>query len=168
MKHLKYLRYIIRHKWFVALACFREGLWWRGIKHDWSKFLPSEWFPYAEFFYGTRYTSDQKRQCFNVTGSLLPTEESMEADFNKAWLMHQHRNSHHWQHHVLRNDDGTTQLLEMPRNDVIEMLCDWEGAGIAINGKVDTLAWYTKNRDKIQLNMATRDFVDKRVGWSTP
>lgn len=167
-KHLKYLRYLVRHKWFVALACFRRGLWWRAIKHDWSKFLPSEWFPYAEFFYGTRYTDEQRHQCFNVTGSLLPTEDSMRNDFDKAWLMHQHRNSHHWQHHVLRNDDGTTVTLRMPSDDAQEMLCDWEGAGRAINGKIDTLSWYSKNRDRIQLHAETRAFVDWELGWKQP
>jgi len=52
VKHLAYLRYVLRHKWFVLLACWRAGLYWRGIVHDWHKFLPSEWFPYVEHFHG--------------------------------------------------------------------------------------------------------------------
>ncbi len=48
MKMLKYLRYIIKHKWYVARACFREGLWWAALTHDLSKFRPGEWFPYLE------------------------------------------------------------------------------------------------------------------------
>ncbi len=165
MKHIKYLKYLIRHKWFVALACFRYGLYWRGIKHDWSKLLPSEWFPYVESFYGRKWTNEERHQCFNVTGHLLPTKESVMADFDKAWLMHQHRNSHHWQHHVLRNDNGSTVCLKMPHRDAVEMLCDWEGAGRAINGKIDTLSWYTKNRDRILLDPTTREFVDAELGW---
>jgi hypothetical protein len=165
MKHWKYLKYLLRHKYYVALACFRRGLWWRAIKHDWSKFLPSEWFPYAEYFYGVKYTEEQRRQCFNVMGILLPSEESCKAAFDKAWLMHQHRNSHHWQHHVLRNDNGTTVVLEMPPRDVVEMLCDWEGAGRAINGKIDTLRWYALNRDRIQLHFRTQNIVDQELGW---
>lgn len=167
MKHLKYLRYLVRHKWFVALACFRLGLYWRGIKHDWSKFLPSEWFPYVEYFYGAKpYSPDQRRQCFNATGCLLPTAEDRQQEFDRAWLLHQHRNSHHWQHHILRNDDGTTVCLPMPLEDVWEMLADWEGAGLAITGKRDTLAWYSKNRDRIQLERSTRDYVDAFLNWS--
>ena len=53
-KHLKYAGYVFRHKFYVALACFKQGLYWRGLTHDMSKFLPTEWTPYAEFFYDKR------------------------------------------------------------------------------------------------------------------
>jgi hypothetical protein len=51
-KHLLYAKYILRHKWFVFWYCASKGLWWRGLMHDMSKMFPSEWGPYAEFFYG--------------------------------------------------------------------------------------------------------------------
>ena len=127
-KHLKYLRYIILHKWYVAMECFKFGLYWRGIKHDWSKFLPSEWFPYVESFYGNRSGFGVKEK------------------FDKAWLLHQHRNSHHWQHHILREDSGATKILQMPYEDALEMYCDWVGAGRAITGKKDVREWYGKIR----------------------
>ena len=41
-KYLKYLSYVLRHKWFVMLACFKVKLFWQGITHDLSKFLPDE------------------------------------------------------------------------------------------------------------------------------
>jgi len=52
MKYLKYLKYILKHKWYVMIECFKNGLIWRGLMHDLSKFLPSEFIPYANFFYG--------------------------------------------------------------------------------------------------------------------
>lgn len=51
-KYFHYIWYVLRHKWFVLLECWRHGLYWRGIKHDWSKFLPSELIPYVHFFNG--------------------------------------------------------------------------------------------------------------------
>lgn len=52
-KHFKYISYIIRHKWFVLYAGILTGAsLWRLAKHDWTKFLPSEWTPYTRKFYG--------------------------------------------------------------------------------------------------------------------
>lgn len=66
MKYLKYFWYVIRHKWYVMLACFERrnihnGMVWLGIIHDWSKFRPSEFFPYAEHFYGKGI----EKNCYN-------------------------------------------------------------------------------------------------------
>jgi hypothetical protein len=146
MKHLKYLRYVIVHKWFVMLACFRHGLYWQGIVHDWSKFLPDEWFPYVNTFYGPWKYSERPSH--------------VVAAFDRAWLKHQHRNPHHWQHWILREDSGAIKVLDMPRRYRLEMLCDWEGAGRAITGKKDVLSWYLKNRDRIQLSPLTQKRVD--------
>lgn len=156
MKHLKYLRYLGRHKWFVLLACWRSGLIWRGIVHDWSKFLPSEWLPYAEFFYSEMdadlFTMARRRHRFDV-----------------AWLKHQHRSPHHWQHWVLRNDDGTTVPQQMPIPCLLEMLADWEGAGRAITGKTGgTPAWYAKNRHTMILHPNTQLIVDLALGYKDP
>lgn len=164
LKHWRYLKYVVRHKWYVMLACFRRGLIWRGLKHDWSKFLPSEWFPYAESFYSTipREKRDELReQCWKATGNYpWTTLATVKSEFDAAWLHHQHFNDHHWQHWVLREDSGKTKLLEMPWVCVQEMLADWEGAGRAIHGTNDTSAWYHKNRDNIQLHPKTRVIVE--------
>lgn len=166
MQHLKYLRYIVIHKWFVALACFRRGLYWQGIIHDWSKFLPSEWFPYARFFYA-RVDERLRQSAVRQLGHDPFTPDSVHRDrFNVAWLKHQHRNPHHYQFWILRNDDGTTVALEMPRRYVLEMLSDWDGAGRAITGKSGrTPLWYAKNREKIVLHPKTREWVDRELQY---
>lgn len=162
-KHLKYLSYVIRHKWFVMQACFKRGLYWQGIVHDWSKFMPDEFFPYVEAFNG-EYGYKFEESTHSHHSDIQRHERTMAA-FDRAWLKHQHRNPHHWQHWVLRNDNGTTVPLEMPIKYAKEMICDWEGAGRAINGKADTLVWYTKNRDKIILHVDTRFWVDYHLGY---
>ena len=53
-KYLKYLWYVIRHKWYVGIECFKKGLYWQGLVHDSSKLFPSEFIPYARYFYGSK------------------------------------------------------------------------------------------------------------------
>lgn len=170
MKHFLYLKYLIRHKWYVAKACFRHGLYWRGLKHDWSKLLPCEWFPYVESFYGIGSYSDEFEQAWNEharkNGVLVPyrlTKVGVREAFDRAWLHHQHWNPHHWQHWVLREDSGTTKILEMPAKDAVEMYCDWEGAGLAITGKKDVASWYEKNQGKMLLHPNTRALVESLI-----
>lgn len=141
--YTKYLKYLFRHKWYVMLACFRYKLYWQGIKHDWSKFLPSELIPYATYFYAST------------------AEEKDAASFDAAWLKHQHRNAHHHQHWILRGDHGLTSALEMPKKYVYEMVADWVGAGQAITGKIDVKSWYNKNKHKIELHKESRKLVEK-------
>lgn len=166
MKHVQYLKYLIRHKWYVMLACFSRGLYWQGIVHDLSKFRPREWMPYAEFFYGPKYSDeevrDMNRRAFNVCCSMpYETKEEKRDKFNLAWLHHQRTNPHHWQFWILRNDDGSTVPLKMPEKYILEMLCDWEGAGMAITGKREYVAWYMKNRLKMLMHPDTRWRVEK-------
>lgn len=170
--YIKYLYYLLRHRWFVMLACFREGLYWQGLIHDWSKFLLGEFLPYARYFYGEKlpsiyeYHGDHRN--FALDSGFY--SERVEANFNRAWLAHQHRNPHHWQHWVLREDSGATFALPMPHKYRLEMLCDWQGAGRAITGKYDpaspwaeTAAWYEKNKGKMILHDETRAFVESTL-----
>lgn len=159
MKHLKYAYYILRHKWFVMIECFKAGLYWQGIIHDLSKFLPSEWFPYANYFY--------KRTVRNKTGYYKPTDTGDKA-FDYAWLLHQKRNKHHWQWWILPEDEGGSKLLEIPPKYLVEMICDWIGAGKAQGFKspkgkplFETQKWYEQNKHKMQLNKQTRIDIER-------
>jgi hypothetical protein len=163
-KHLRYAWYILRHKWFVFLACCRLGIPLAGIVHDGSKLRPSEWRPYADRFYGGK-----RRRWADIHGDernhypYALTEEGIAEAFDRAWLLHQHRNPHHWQHWVLREDSGATKALAMPTRYLYEMIADWRGAGRAV-GKPDTAAWYLKNRDQIILHPDTRKRVECLLG----
>jgi len=142
--HLEYASYVARHKWFVFVAGLKTGApIWRLLIHDWSKLTLAEWGPYVRSFYGTEGRTPEVR-----------------AAFNAAWLHHQHRNPHHWQHWLLREDDGPTVALEMPPKLIREMVADWMGAGRAITGKWEVGSWYAANRDKIVLAEGTRVLVD--------
>lgn len=161
--HLKYARYVLRHKWFVFMAGLKIGApLWRLIIHDWSKFLPSEWFPYARYFYGNYPTWQQMGpHLFNVyTG---PRKEEIAEQFDTAWLHHQNHNPHHYQYWILKQDDGETKVLPMPQSYQREMVADWMGAGRAL-GKPDTVGWYEKNRDNIVLHPYSRQHVEMLLG----
>jgi hypothetical protein len=145
MRHINYLKYLLRHKWFVFVACLRIGASpWLGIIHDLSKFRLSEWSPYARCFYATDGAKQYKE----------------DDTFTLAWNDHQKRNKHHWQYWLITWDRGVTEPLPMPYRYVLEMVADWMGAGRAITGRWETKSWYESNREKIQLNPYTRGQVE--------
>lgn len=145
--HLKYLRYLIRHKWFVFLAGLQtKAPLWRLIIHDWSKFLPCEWGPYVRRFFAGR-------------AGLLDKAADPD-EFHVAWTHHWHANPHHWEH-WLAVDDGLLRPLEIPQHFVQEMVADWMGAGRAITGKWEALAWYEKNKAKMALHPNSRILTEE-------
>jgi hypothetical protein len=168
MKYLKYLWYVVRHKWCVFLACLNycdqgNGMVWLGIIHDWSKFRPSEFFPYAEHFYGAGKDISAGR---DETGYYKPTDTGYPA-FDFAWLLHQKRNKHHWQWWILPEDEGGVKLIPIQPKYRLEMLCDWLGASAAQGhgGDIASVrAWYDKNGHKMQLYPYTREWVEKALG----
>lgn len=142
LKYFKYFQYVIIHKWYVMVECFKKGLIWQGLVHDMSKFLPSEFFAYAEYFYGS--------------GKNL-------IDFDYAWLYHQRKEKHHWQFWILKYDDGDLKVLEMPDKYIKELVADWSGAGKAQghNKPHELQEWYIKNHNKIILHPITRSKVEQ-------
>lgn len=166
-KYIKYLNYLLRHKWYVLIECFKRGLIWRGILHDLSKFRPDEFIPYARYFYGNypewkKTPSGIKEQYFGLT------KEKVELNFDYAWLLHQKRNPHHWQYWILKEDSGNVKVFEIPYLYKLEMLCDWIGAGKAlgikspINDKYYELRnWWNANNHNMQLHSETRRYFNQ-------
>lgn len=150
-RHWAYLKAVTRHKWFVFLACLQWGVpIWSAILHDWDKFLPDEWLSYAACFYAP-----------NGSPQYVETDA-----FNVAWLKHQNRNKHHWQYWVLMEDSGNVIPMNLPDSARREMLADWYGAGRAYNANwtpLEPRQWYEKNKDKMQLNPETREWVETQL-----
>ena len=117
---VQYDLYLEQHKGNVlkGLRWIQENLpdmavgaveWQIEFAHDESKSNPDEYEAYDRYFYGGN-------RSYKVV-----------QDFNKAWLLHIHRNPHHWQYWVLINDEpeGGMLVLDMPYNYILEMICDW-------------------------------------------
>lgn len=165
MKYLRYLSYVLRHKWFVLIECCRLGIIWRGIVHDLSKFRPSEFFPYAEHFFGQGIGISTGR---DKTGYYNSAEVGKTV-FQIAWLHHQHRNPHHWQYWVQVPDArGFPTYFEMPDTYRKEMLADWRGAGRAQGKGDDVVEWYTKNKDRMRIPPATTEWIEIQLGLTPP
>ena len=151
MKHLRHLRYFLRHKRLVFVECWKRGIIWRGIVHDLSKLRPSEWFAYVNS--SAAGISYDDRNTYTIES------------FSKAWLLHQHRNKHHWQYWHMTTDVASEITVKMPEKYALEMVCDWIGAGKAKRkeSKKEFVERYAKNKHRMTLHSETRKFVEKKV-----
>lgn len=154
---IAYDQYLTQHKANVkkGFDWIRENLpelvigeydyeWQIGMAHDASKTNPDEYEAYDAYFYGG-----------NRSYAVVQA-------FNKAWLMHIHRNPHHWQHWVLINDepDEGEILIEMPYNYILEMICDWWAFSWAKGNLTEIFKWYEEHKDYIKLHEASRRAVE--------
>lgn len=194
--HLRYLRYVLLHKWYVFTAgCVIGGYsprWlWRLIVHDLSKFSRAEWTPYVCMFYGERPDAQAEREVKaherqygdsfddaskrDRLASVIATRAKFivaerQRDFNAAWLHHIHKNPHHWQHWILRQDDGREIVLIPPNADVNEMVADWLGAGRKIERHptmaecvAETIVWYAKAHATQMMRRDVREHVERTL-----
>ena len=116
---------------------------WQLLNHDSSKSKIDEYQPYDGYFYGN-----------NKSNAVLE-------EFNKAWLLHIHRNPHHWQHWVLINDnpDEGEIVLDMPYKYIIEMILDWWSFSWNNNKLNEIFNWYDQHKDYMKLSDNTRKIV---------
>lgn len=113
------------------------------LMHDESKSEQDEYKAYDAYFYGEK----------------TPV---IEKAFRQAWLLHIHRNPHHWQHWVLINDDpGEGEVcLEMPHNYIFEMICDWWAFSWQKGNLSEIFNWYDEHSSYIKLAPKTREIVE--------
>jgi hypothetical protein len=147
IKLFKHLMKIIKHKYYVCQACFKIGLYWKGIKHDISKFMPCELIPSVKYFQDTSSPIDA---------------EKAEKGYSMAWQHHKRANSHHWEY-WLDYKDGELVTIKIPLKDVYELVCDWIGAGRAYNTtkwtKDTPFEYWTKNQLKFHFHPDTRYLI---------
>lgn len=156
-RYWSYFWYVMRHKWFVFLACMRLGVpLWRAVVHDWTKFTHVEFGPYARTFFNADGTRANLRR---PDGGYDPNNTGGVTEFSYAWINHQ-RNKHHWQAWISIGDGGRLKAVMMLPTYVDEMVADWIGAGQAISGERNPKGWYEKNKDLMILHPATRVMVE--------
>jgi hypothetical protein len=142
-KFFDYLWFLLKCKWHTAIECFKYGLFIEGILHNISQFLPDEFLPYMNYFYGTGEPTNKKKEAFDI-----------------AWLKSQERNPHHWQHWILVEPGGNWKAIGIPRKYIQEMVCDWVGAGKAIHGKDDVVEWHEANKSGIVMECHSKAYLE--------
>lgn len=118
--------------------------WQTEFAHDTSKTDPDEYEAYDAYYYGGN-------RSYQVV-----------QDYNRAWLLHLHRNPHHWQYWVLINDDLNEGeiVLDMPDNYILEMICDWWAFSWAKGNLKEIFGWYDEHKDYMKLSDRTRKSVE--------
>ena len=126
---------VVRHKAIVFKECCACGIFWRGLVHDISKFSPTEFISSARFFQGN--------------SSPIEAEKHIRG-YSVAWQRHIGHNPHHWEYWIDFFNDGTIIANRIPYIFVVEMVCDWIGAGKVYSKEAWTqhepLAYYNKVR----------------------
>lgn len=153
----EYDRYLQQHRndvkrgfeWLLTnlptvLTGLPDASWQIVFDHDSSKNNDDEYLAYDAYFYGNNRSY-----------------EVME-EFKRAWLLHIHRNPHHWQYWVLNNDDPNEGevILDMPYNYIIEMICDWWSFSWQKGDLGEIFNWYDEHSDYIKLSPKTRKTVE--------
>lgn len=143
---------VLRHKWEVGKLLWRLGLYKQAIMHDMSKFSPTEFIPGVKYFTGNRSPIDNEKD---------------DIGYSYAWFHHKGRNPHHWEYWIdnlgptprktyakYTPNVGKSEFVEMveyvsqptpveiPYKYVLEMICDWVGAGIAYKSKVSPYDYF--------------------------
>ena len=105
-----HFRTITRHRHLVIGHCRKAGIFWQGLRHDLSKYSPTEFLPGIRFYQGTRSPNERERETYG---------------YSQAWLHHKGRNRHHFEYWT-DYDPRTrkTGPVKMPLRFVIEMFCD--------------------------------------------
>lgn len=154
-----YLKYVIKHKWYVLVECYKMGILFRGLIHDWSKLLPSELIPYTNYF----YTPEGKSKHENGTIGYCKPEDTGDKKFEFSILLHIKRHDHHWQSWIIAKNAGTA-LTIFPMSDKArkEMLCDWIGAGKAQKTR-GVRFWWVRNKNKLCLHHETKKWIEEEI-----
>lgn len=105
-----HLKTVTEHRNAVIKHCFKAGIGFQGLRHDLSKFSPTEFIPGARYYTGKRSPNEGER---------------LEKGYSSAWLHHKGRNRHHFEYWLDYNTQTKrVEPVKMPVKYVAEMFCD--------------------------------------------
>lgn len=149
IKAYRHFKTILKHKAVVFRECAACGIWWRGLVHDLSKFSPAEFLPSAKYFQGNRSAIEAEKEAIG---------------YSNAWLHHKAHNKHHWEYWCdYDNETGAVFPHEIPYKYVVEMICDWVGAGKVYSkekwNRHEPLNYYRKVRKGRHFHIETEKLI---------
>ena len=148
---LGHFKTITSHRHAVIKHCFKAGIGFQGLRHDLSKYTPTE------FISGAKFYEDGKRS---------PNEKEREVyGYSIAWLHHKGRNKHHFEY--WSDYDTVTKVLspiKMPTKYVIEMFCDRVAASKIYQGENYTdshpLNYFLKAKKTRMIHPKTSEYLE--------
>jgi hypothetical protein len=158
-QYLAWFKYLTKHRWFVFLECCKVGLFFRGLLHDIDKYIPKQFFPYAKYHFNKDGSRINRR---DETGHYDGLNTGDKA-FENSLFLHWRRSDHHWEAWSIVRDGGGYKSFPMSDKSILEMVCDWKGAGRA-NGTPDVIKWYKQNGKNQLFHEETRKKVEQLLG----
>lgn len=158
MSAFKHFILITRHRNAVIRHGIKAGIFFQTLRHDLSKYSPTEFLAGAKHFKGNKSPNEGERALYG---------------YSSAWLHHKGRNRHHFEYWNDYNP-ATKRVdpVKMPIRFVKEMFCDRVAASKIYKGKDYTdshpLEYFTNGKETRKLNRAihpeTSDLIE---GWLT-
>ena len=148
-----HFRTITKHRHRVIAHCKKAGILWQGLRHDLSKYSPTEFIPGAKFYLGTRSPNEGERAAYG---------------YSLAWMHHKGRNRHHFEYWTDYNPKTKrVEPVKMPLKYVVEMFCDRVAASKIYQGDKYTdsspLAYFENGKQRRQIHPDTSDLLEKML-----
>lgn len=148
-RYWKHFKTVCKHKHVVFKECVACGIPWQGLIHDLSKFGITEFVSSAKYFQGNRSPIEAEKE---------------DIGYSNAWLHHKGHNKHHWEYWTdFDSHNGNVLANEIPTKYVVEMICDWVGAGKVYSKEQWTqhsvIDYYFKVRNGRHYNEKTEELI---------
>ena len=149
-KIIGHFKVITRHRHTVIAHSRRAGILWQGLRHDLSKYGPTEFIPGARFYCGYKSPNEEERALYG---------------YSSAWLHHKGRNRHHFEYwadyNVKTREFGP---VPMPEKYIAEMFCDRVAASKIYQGENYTdkhpLEYFMRSKDRRPIEKSTSDKIE--------
>ena len=152
-KYIKHFITITKHKYYVGKFCFKCGFYKRGLLHDLSKYGKIEFCSSAKYFQGNRSPIDAEKE---------------DIGYSLAWQHHKGHNPHHWEYWIDNIGTYKNTPCKIPYEYVVEMICDWLGAGIVYSKQKvnfnepysEPLEYYNKHKSERIFHQETQILIE--------
>lgn len=149
-KAFGHFKTITKHRHAVIRNCFKAGIGLQGLRHDLSKYSPTEFLKGAKYYVGTKSPNELER---------------LENGYSTAWLHHKGRNKHHFEYWTDYNmAERRVMPVKMPERYVVEMFCDRVAASKIYNGDKydDSFAYnyFIRGKDKRSIHPETSEEIE--------
>ena len=149
-KIIGHFKTITRHRHTVIAHSRLAGILFQGLRHDLSKYSPTEFIPGARFYCGDRSPNEEERALYG---------------YSAAWLHHKGRNRHHFEYwsdyNVKTKEFGP---VPMPPKYIAEMFCDRVAASKIYQGKKYTdkhpLEYFMRSKGRRPIDPNTSDMIE--------